>query len=80
MFRPLLYILFVFFCIESKSDFKDDVISAPYGIFARSCVAMAKDSKTTVNITDEHGYVGKVKLPSFIKSFFARSISMLHGA
>lgn len=29
--------------------------SAPYGIFARSCVAMAKDSKTTIQIIDDEG-------------------------
>lgn len=30
-------------------------ISAPYGIFARSCVAMAKDSKSTFQIIDDEG-------------------------
>ena len=30
---------------------------APYGIFARSCVAMAKDSKSTFQIIDDDGYV-----------------------
>lgn len=29
--------------------------SAPYGIFARSCVAMAKDSKSTFQIIDDDG-------------------------
>ncbi|UXI21189.1 DET1-like protein [Sarcoptes scabiei] len=29
--------------------------STPYGIFARSCVAMAKDSRSTFEIIDEHG-------------------------
>lgn len=29
--------------------------SAPYGIFARSCVAMAKDSKSTFQIIDDEG-------------------------
>ncbi|KOB72357.1 Cuticlin-1, partial [Operophtera brumata] len=39
----------------------------PYGIFARSCVAMAKDSKTTVNITDEHGCpVDPTIFPAFV--------------
>lgn len=28
---------------------------APYGIFARSCVAMAKDSKSTFQIIDDEG-------------------------
>jgi hypothetical protein len=30
--------------------------TAPYGIFARSCVAMAKDSKSTFQIIDDDGY------------------------
>lgn len=30
-------------------------LSAPYGIFARSCVAMAKDSKSTFQIIDDEG-------------------------
>lgn len=30
--------------------------STPYGIFARSCVAMAKDSRSVFEIIDEHGY------------------------
>lgn len=30
--------------------------TTPYGIFARSCVAMAKDSRSTFEIIDEHGY------------------------
>jgi len=29
--------------------------STPYGIFARSCVAMAKDARSTFEIIDEHG-------------------------
>lgn len=29
----------------------------PYGIFARSCVAMAKDARSTFEIIDEHGWV-----------------------
>lgn len=29
--------------------------STPYGIFARSCVAMAKDARSTFEIVDEHG-------------------------
>lgn len=29
--------------------------TAPYGIFARSCVAMAKDSKSTFQIIDDDG-------------------------
>lgn len=31
------------------------LFSAPYGIFARSCVAMAKDSKSTFQIIDDEG-------------------------
>ena len=31
--------------------------SAPYGIFARSCVAMAKDAKSTFQIIDDEGWV-----------------------
>ena len=30
-------------------------VAAPYGIFARSCVAMAKDSKSTFEIIDDEG-------------------------
>lgn len=30
-------------------------LTAPYGIFARSCVAMAKDSKSTFQIIDDEG-------------------------
>ena len=30
-------------------------VSAPYGIFARNCVAMAKDAKSTFQIIDENG-------------------------
>lgn len=33
------------------------IFSAPYGIFARSCVAMAKDSKSTFQIIDDEGLV-----------------------
>ena len=33
------------------------MIAAPYGIFARSCVAMAKDSKSTFQIIDDDGYI-----------------------
>lgn len=36
---------------------KNYYFSAPYGIFARSCVAMAKDSKSTFQIIDDEGYV-----------------------
>lgn len=32
-----------------------DLCAAPYGIFARSCVAMAKDSKSTFQIIDDEG-------------------------
>lgn len=35
-----------------KSNFS---FAAPYGIFARSCVAMAKDSKSTFQIIDDEG-------------------------
>lgn len=31
------------------------LLLAPYGIFARSCVAMAKDSKSTFQIIDDDG-------------------------
>lgn len=31
------------------------IFVAPYGIFARSCVAMAKDSKSTFQIIDDEG-------------------------
>ncbi|XP_075678435.1 trynity isoform X3 [Dermatophagoides pteronyssinus] len=40
--------------------------STPYGIFARSCVAMAKDSRSTFEIIDEHGCpVDNSIFPSF---------------
>lgn len=29
--------------------------STPYGIFARSCIAMAKDARSTFEIIDDHG-------------------------
>jgi hypothetical protein len=29
--------------------------NTPYGIFARSCIAMAKDARSTFEIIDEHG-------------------------
>ena len=32
---------------------------APYGIFARSCLAMAKDSRSTFQIIDDDGYLNK---------------------
>ena len=35
--------------------FSYSLYSAPYGIFARSCVAMAKDSKSTFQIIDDDG-------------------------
>lgn len=31
------------------------IFPAPYGIFARSCVAMAKDAKSTFQIIDDEG-------------------------
>lgn len=37
------------------SYFFEFVFAAPYGIFARSCVAMAKDSKSTFQIIDDEG-------------------------
>lgn len=42
----------------SRSDFNCSfLLLAPYGIFARSCVAMAKDSKSTFQIIDDEGLV-----------------------
>lgn len=43
---PIVILIFVRF-----------VSAAPYGIFARSCVAMAKDSKSTFQIIDDEGFV-----------------------
>ena len=31
--------------------------TAPYGIFARSCVSMAKDCRSTFKIIDDNGWV-----------------------
>lgn len=31
------------------------LFAAPYGIFARSCIAMAKDAKSTYQIIDDEG-------------------------
>lgn len=45
--------LFIFVCIKTIN--KNVIILAPYGIFARSCVAMAKDSKSTFQIIDDDG-------------------------
>ncbi|CAG2104687.1 unnamed protein product, partial [Medioppia subpectinata] len=40
----------------------------PYGIFARSCVAMAKDARSTFEIIDEHGCpVDNSIFPSFLQ-------------
>lgn len=44
------------FCAWNKHlNNKILMFSAPYGIFARSCVAMAKDSKSTFQIIDDDG-------------------------
>jgi hypothetical protein len=42
-------------CHQSSFLFINCLFSAPYGIFARSCVAMAKDSKSTFQIIDDEG-------------------------
>ena len=43
--------------------------STPYGIFARSCVAMAKDARSTFEIVDEHGCpVDNSIFPSFMEN------------
>jgi len=43
--------------------------STPYGIFARSCVAMAKDSRSTFKIIDDNGCpVEPAIFPQFVKS------------
>lgn len=48
------------YCVNTVSiinvNFCFILITAPYGIFARSCVAMAKDSKSTFQIIDDEGY------------------------
>ena len=42
--------------IGDKLTFRIQIPEAtPYGIFARSCVAMAKDARSTFEIVDEHG-------------------------
>ncbi|XP_054157723.1 uncharacterized protein LOC128956066 [Oppia nitens] len=42
--------------------------TTPYGIFARSCVAMAKDARSTFEIIDEHGCpVDNSIFPSFLQ-------------
>lgn len=38
-----------------ETNFHTNFNVAPYGIFARSCVAMAKDSKSTFQIIDDEG-------------------------
>jgi len=59
---PIWYTIIVICCIPTipicrfydlSVCFSDNV--APYGIFARSCVAMAKDSKSTFQIIDDEG-------------------------
>lgn len=41
--------------------------NTPYGIFARSCIAMAKDARSTFEIIDENGCpVDHTIFPSFI--------------
>uniref|UniRef100_T1K6H2 ZP domain-containing protein n=3 Tax=Tetranychus urticae TaxID=32264 RepID=T1K6H2_TETUR len=43
--------------------------STPYGIFARSCVAMAKDARSTFEIIDDHGCpVDNSIFPSFMEN------------
>ena len=42
--------------IGDKLTFRIEIPEdTPYGIFARSCVAMAKDSKSTFQIIDDDG-------------------------
>lgn len=44
--------------IGDKLTFRIEIPEdTPYGIFARSCVAMAKDSKSTFQIIDDDGLV-----------------------
>lgn len=55
--------------------------AAPYGIFARSCVAMAKDSKSTFEIIDENGYDFSLKfflVNYFVQKFLFFLIIILH--
>lgn len=41
--------------------------NTPYGIFARSCIAMAKDARSTFEIIDEHGCpVDHTIFPNFL--------------
>ncbi|KAG9508975.1 hypothetical protein GZH46_02517, partial [Fragariocoptes setiger] len=43
--------------------------NTPYGIFARSCVAMAKDARSTFEIIDEHGCpVDHTIFPNFVQN------------
>ncbi len=42
------------------------IYTAPYGIFARSCIAMAKDSRSTFNIIDDEGYDQKILRNSIV--------------
>ncbi|XP_074599209.1 trynity [Brevipalpus obovatus] len=43
--------------------------STPYGIFARSCIAMAKDARSTFEIIDDHGCpVDSTIFPSFMEN------------
>lgn len=53
--------------IGDKLTFRIQIPEAtPYGIFARSCVAMAKDARSTFEIVDEHGCpVDNSIFPSF---------------
>jgi len=56
--------------IGDKLTFRIQIPEAtPYGIFARSCVAMAKDARSTFEIVDEHGCpVDNSIFPSFVES------------
>lgn len=46
---------FLIFFVYVTHTIYNRVSTAPYGIFARSCVAMAKDSKSTFQIIDDEG-------------------------
>lgn len=56
--------------IGDKLTFRIQIPEAtPYGIFARSCVAMAKDARSTFEIVDEHGCpVDNSIFPSFMEA------------
>lgn len=54
--------------IGDRLTFKIEIPdNTPYGIFARSCVAMAKDARSTFEIIDEHGCpVDHTIFPNFV--------------